>query len=228
VDLSGVIPAGGSLGIVGLSGSGKSTTVDLLCGLIDPSSGSITFNGKPLAFNKVECQRSIAYVPQDVFVLDGTIGQNIAFSTSEPDSGAMDRAIELAQLADWIATLPDGLETKTGQDGVLLSGGQRQRIGIARALYRGPALLILDEATAALDVETESAITSAIGGLAGEITVVVVAHRLSTVRGCDQILLLDDGRAVGWDGFDDLSESNPRFRHWVELAGMRSTARLDD
>ena len=218
--ISGIIAAGGSLGIVGPTGAGKSTMVDLLCGLLTPTMGEVLVDDRPTAASDRSWQRRIAYVPQDVFLLDGTIADNVIFTTRRPSPDGIQRATALAQLDDWIRQLPDGLGTKIGERGALLSGGQRQRIGLARALYRQPSLLILDEATSALDVETEAAITDAIDRLAGGVTLIVVAHRLSTVRGCDNILLLDEGVAVGWGTFDELSRSNPMFARWVQLAGM--------
>jgi ABC-type multidrug transport system fused ATPase/permease subunit len=218
--ISGAIEAGESLGIVGQTGAGKSTVVDLLCGLLTPTAGTVLLDGHRTDAANRAWQRRIAYVPQDVFLLDASIGDNIAFTAGPVDRAALERATALAQLDGWIAGLADGLDTPVGERGVLVSGGQRQRIGVARALYRRPSLLILDEATSALDVETEAAITDAIDRLAGGVTLVVVAHRLSTVRHCEQILLLEDGQCAGWGSFDDLSRSNRRFARWVELAGM--------
>ena len=222
--ISGVIEPGGSLGIVGPTGAGKSTMVDLLCGLLTPTSGDVLVDGRRTSDSDRTWQRRIAYVPQDVFLLDATIRDNITFTARQPQPAAIERATALAQLDDWIRQLPDGLDTQIGERGVLLSGGQRQRIGLARALYRQPSLLILDEATSALDVETEAAITDAIDNLAGGITLIVVAHRLSTVRSCHNILLLDGGVAVGWGTFDELTRSNPMFARWVQLAGMAPSA----
>ena len=197
--------------------------VDLLCGLLTPTSGDVLVDGRLTTAADRSWQRHIAYVPQDVFLLDATIRDNITFSTRHPQPEAIERATSLAQLDDWIRQLPDGLDTQIGERGVLLSGGQRQRIGLARALYRQPSLLILDEATSALDVETEAAIGDAIDKLAGGVTLIVVAHRLSTVRSCHNIVLLDDGVAVGWGTFDELTRSNPMFARWVQLAGMAGT-----
>lgn len=219
-DLSGTVPAGKSLGIVGASGAGKTTVVDLLCGLLAPSEGEVLIGGVSTTRDREEWQRNIGYVPQEIFLLDGTLGENIAFTTGEVDGDRLARAVELAQLESWLSELPEGLETRVGERGALLSGGQRQRIGIARALYREPSVLILDEATSALDVETEAYVTSAINNLSGGVTLVVVAHRLSTVRHCDEILMLDGGAAAGWASFDELSNENGRFARWLGLAGM--------
>ena len=226
-DLTGQVPAGSSLGIVGRSGSGKTTTTDLLCGLVEPTSGAILFDGTALPRDDKSWQRRIGYVAQDTFVTDGTLAQNIAFTTGTVDDAALREAIDLAQLDDWITSLPEGVQTRTGERGALLSGGQRQRLGIARALYNRPSLLILDEATSALDVETESHITSAVTALGGQVTVVVVAHRLSTVRQCDAIVVLDEGRIVGWGPFEQLARENERFAEWVELAGMTASGNVN-
>jgi ABC-type multidrug transport system fused ATPase/permease subunit len=218
--VSGVIRPGRSLGIVGPSGAGKTTAVDLLCGLLLPTEGEVLVDRIRTTEEDKGWQRRISYVPQDVFLFDGTLRQNIAFTTSGVDDARLREAVELSQLGDWIRILPEGLDTQVGERGVLLSGGQRQRIGIARALYRRPAMLILDEATSALDVETEAYVTAAINNLSGGVTLVVVAHRLSTVRHCDEILMLDQGRQVGWATFSELSASNSMFSRWLALAGM--------
>jgi ABC-type multidrug transport system fused ATPase/permease subunit len=218
--LSAELSPGQALGIVGPSGSGKTTTVDLLCGLLTPTTGRILIDGHPTTGPDRSWQRRIAYVPQEVFLIDGTIERNIVFGTGKVDGKSLTRAVRLAQLDEWLASLPLGLQTPTGERGTLVSGGQRQRIGIARALYRNPSVLILDEATAALDVETESYLTSAIGQLAGDLTLVIIAHRLSTIRNCDQILVLSDGEVVGSGTYADLSASNDLFSRWVDLAGL--------
>ena len=218
--ISVTIAPGQSLGIVGTSGSGKTTLVDVICGLLAPTTGVVSVDGTTMSDGHIVPR--VAYVPQDVFLLDGTIRRNIAFSDKPADAASLDRAVELAQLDRWLETLPDGLDTKVGERGALVSGGQRQRIGIARALYRNPSLLILDEATSALDVETEAELTAAITRLGRTITMIVVAHRLSTVRGCDRILVLEEGRVAGLGTYDDLSREHSTFSKWINLASSQA------
>lgn len=183
---------------IGQTGSGKSTLIDLLLGLHWPQSGRLLIDERPLARDRVRNWRaSIGYVPQEIFLLDDSVTANIAFGI---DPGAIDeervrRVAEVAQIREFIETeLPEGFRTSVGERGVRLSGGQRQRIGLARALYRQPALLVLDEATSALDNATETALMEAIEGLYGQITLVVIAHRLTTIRQADRIHVLKQGR----------------------------------
>ena len=200
-ELSLSIPKNTSLGVVGPTGSGKSTLVDLLLGLYQPTAGEIVIDARLLTPALVPSwQASIGYVPQDIFLIDDTIARNIAFGLpdSEIDPVRLREASDTAQLLDFIeAELPNGFNTNVGERGVRLSGGQRQRIGLARALYHRPSLLILDEATSALDVATEARLLEALRALAGKLTMVVAAHRLSAVANCDQLIdLADDIRAV--------------------------------
>jgi len=224
-DISMRIPAGSSVALVGPSGAGKSTFVDLLLGLQSPSEGRIVVDGVDTATNIAGWQKQLAMVPQDVYLLDGTLRENIRFSPNadDPDDRRLHEVVELAQLADLLAELPEGLDTHVGERGTRLSGGQRQRVGIARALFLNPRLLVLDEATSALDNETERRITDTIDSLHGHITVVVVAHRLSTVRRADQLLFLRDGRLDDIGTFDELRVTNPRFAHLVELGNLAPT-----
>jgi ABC-type multidrug transport system fused ATPase/permease subunit len=215
-DLNVVVEAGASLGLVGASGSGKSTAADLICGLLVPMAGEVRVGGCSTT-NRRDRPR-IAYVPQDVFLLEGTVAENIHFASGPVDHAAMSRAIDTAQLGEWIASLPHGLDTEVGERGALVSGGQRQRIGIARALYQSPSVMVLDEATSALDVETEAALTEAIKTIGQRTTLIVIAHRLSTVRSCDQILLLDDGSAAALGSYDELAAEDSTFARWVGLA----------
>ena len=184
------IPARATSGIRGPSGAGKSTLMDLLLGLLEPQSGSITIDGVPLGTANVAMwQRSIGYVPQQIYLADATIGENIAFGRPPDgiDMGRLVRAAKRAQIHTFIASLPDGYETRVGDRGVRLSGGQRQRIGIARALYDDPPVLLLDEATSALDNETVEAFTEAIDALAGTKTIVVIAHQAAVLRNCTHV-----------------------------------------
>ena len=189
-----------SLGVIGPTGSGKSTFVDLLLGLYQPTTGEILIDDKPLTPALVPAwQASIGYVPQDIFLIDDTIARNIAFGLpdNEIDPARLREACAMAQLLEFIeGELPAGFDTSVGERGVRLSGGQRQRIGLARALYHRPSLLILDEATSALDVATEAKLLEALGSLAGKLTMVVAAHRLSTIAGCDKVVDLSLKSAV--------------------------------
>ncbi len=214
---------GEALGIVGSTGSGKSTLVDLLLGLLDPVSGSILIDGRPLSENLRAWRAQIGFVPQDIFLVDDTLAANITFGEADEVVSAeqIAAAVRLAHLDDVVAELPEGLDTMLGERGVRLSGGQRQRVGLARALYRKPAILILDEATSALDNETERKISDALLSLHGKLTTVVVAHRLSTVRSCDRILYLDRGQVSGIGTFDELDRTNEGFARLVELGSLR-------
>ncbi len=214
---------GEALGIVGSTGSGKSTLVDLLLGLLDPVSGSILIDGRPLGENLRPWRAQIGFVPQDIFLADDTLAANITFGQADEVASAeqLAAAVQLAHLDDVVAELPEGLNTMLGERGVRLSGGQRQRVGLARALYRKPAILILDEATSALDNQTERKISDALLSLHGKLTTVVVAHRLSTVRSCDRILYLDRGQVSGIGTFDELDRTNEGFARLVELGALR-------
>jgi ATP-binding cassette, subfamily B, bacterial PglK len=207
------IRAGESLGIVGATGSGKSTLVALLLGLLPPTGGHIRIDDVPLVGHERAWHRLIGYVPQDPYVLDDTLRRNIAFGVADAaiDDQRVGRACSLAQLDELIRQLPDGLDTLLGEDGARLSGGQRQRVAIARALYHEPAVLVFDEATAALDNLTEREVTRAIGTLQGTRTLIVIAHRLSTVQGCDRLIFLQDGRIAASGTYDELLR-NAAFR----------------
>lgn len=194
-----VIPAGTSVGIVGASGVGKSTLMDLLLGLLHPQAGIFTVDGVPLtSHNAAAWQRSIGYVPQHIYLADASVAENIAFGvcTDQIDMQAVHEAARAAHIHDFVMDeLPQGYDTPIGDRGIRLSGGQRQRVGIARALYRNPAVLFMDEATSALDTETEEAITKAVGTLSSRSkTVVVIAHRKASLRFCDHILHLKPER----------------------------------
>jgi len=221
-DVTLTIPCGSSLGIVGSSGAGKTTMVDLLLGLLEPTAGVITVDQVPLdRSNMLAWRRLIGYVPQDVFMLDSTIRDNVVFAGRDlpaPD-GEVWAALERAQLADFVRSLPDGLDTLIGERGARMSGGQRQRIGIARALYRQPSLLVLDEATSALDLVTEAALAETMESLDRSITKVIIAHRLTTVRGCDRILFLEHGSVAGIGTYDDLADEISEFRRLASLSG---------
>ena len=213
-DISFEIRRGESVGIVGPTGSGKSTLVDLLTGLLPPSSGRITVDGRDLTDDPRGWQASIGYVPQTVHLLDDTLRHNIALGVEDDaiDDAILDEAVRAAQLAPLLSELPAGLETQAGERGIRLSGGERQRVAIARALYRRPSTLIFDEATSALDNRTEKALSDTILGLRRDKTLILIAHRLSTVRHCDRLLFLVRGRLAGVGGYDELLASNAEFR----------------
>lgn len=213
------IPVGSSLAVVGSSGAGKSTFVDVLLGLHRPTSGDITAGSVSIFANLPAWQRQVAVVPQEVMLLDATIRENIAFDVAI-DTKQLDLAVSRAQLADLIDSLPQGLDSEAGERGMRLSGGQRQRIGIARALYRDPKLLVLDEATSALDNETERRLTETMESLRGTVTVVVVAHRLSTVRNCDALIFMSEGRVEAYGTFDEVRRQSATFSRLVELGSL--------
>ena len=200
---------------VGTTGSGKTTMIDLLLGLLPPDSGEIALDDRPLAGQAVDLWRQrCGYVPQDVFLTDESLAGNIAFGIppDERDEEAIRLAAEIAHLSDVVGSLDQGFDSASGERGVRLSGGQRQRIGIARALYGAPDVLILDEATSAVDSVTEEAILKGIGALSGKMTLIMIAHRISTLKSCDQIFLMEHGGLAARGTYDELIESEPRFR----------------
>lgn len=220
------IRAGQSLGIVGLSGAGKTTLVDVILGLLTPSTGFVSVDGVRLTSNLMADWRAIiGYVPQEAFLIDGTIYDNIVFHRKVPDARArVAEAVRVAQLADFISQLPNGLDTHIGERGAKLSGGQRQRVAIARAVLTNPRLLVFDEATSSLDGVTEQALTETMARLRGRLTMVIVAHRLSTVRQCDRIAFLDKGRLADIGTFSQLGSHNSSFAALVK-AGVLSADR---
>jgi ABC-type multidrug transport system fused ATPase/permease subunit len=193
-----VIQRGESIGFIGSSGAGKSTLVDILLGLLTPNSGEVRVDGVNIQENLRNWQDQIGYVPQSIFLTDDTLRRNVAFGLPENqiDDNAITHAIRATQLEEFVASLPDGLETLVGERGIRLSGGQRQRIGIARALYHDPPVLVLDEATSSLDTATEHGVMQAVTALQGTKTLIIVAHRLSTVEHCDHLFRLEHGSVV--------------------------------
>lgn len=198
VDLSIKIRKGESVGLIGSSGSGKSTTVDLILGLLTPSLGQISVDGQSIQSRLRGWQDQIGYVPQSIYLTDDTLRRNVAFGLPDAqiNDEAIRRAIDAAQLGEFVSILPEGLETIVGERGVRLSGGQLQRIGIARALYHDPSVLVLDEATSALDATTEALVMESVSALKGSKTILIVAHRLSTIERCDRLYRLENGRVV--------------------------------
>ena len=219
------ISKGARVGFVGGTGSGKSTTLDLLMGLLRPNAGLISVDGLPLDDSCIRAwQASIAHVPQAIFLADATLAENIAFGvpTREIDLERVHRAAQHAQICEFADSMPRGFESLVGERGVRLSGGQRQRIGIARALYKEASVLVLDEATSALDNSTERSVMDAIEGLSRELTIVMIAHRLSTVRRCDTIVELENGRLIAQAPYDQLLSSSQSFRRMASAGKISS------
>ncbi len=199
-----VIRRGETVGFVGTSGAGKSTLVDVMLGLLSPREGEVRVDGRDIRLGLRAWQNQIGYVPQSIFLTDDSLRRNVAFGIpdSQIDETAVWRAIRAAQLEDFVESLPGGLATVVGERGVRLSGGQRQRIGIARALYHEPGVLVLDEATSSLDTATEAGVMEAVRALQGSKTIIIVAHRLSTVEMCTRLYRLEDGEVVGEGTFE--------------------------
>ena len=217
-----VINSGSSVAIVGPSGAGKTTLVDLLLGILEPQSGSLKISGFPPAVVVKKWPGSISYVPQDVEVVSGTVKENIAlgFPAEKVPDELVWNAVSAAQLKEVIESMSDGLHTQVGENGSKISGGQRQRLGIARALFTSPQLLVLDEATSALDGQTEADISSAISLLSGKATVIIVAHRLSTVRNVDLVVYMDKGKILAKGSFDEVRAEIPDFDKQATLMGL--------
>lgn len=213
--LSLTIPKGARVGFVGSTGSGKSTTLDLLMGLLMPTEGELLVDGQPISGSRIRAwQRTIAHVPQSIYLADATLAENIAFGIPRNviDLARVQRAARQAQIADFIESSPEGYQAYVGERGIRLSGGQRQRIGIARALYKRASVLVFDEATSALDNATEQSVMSAIDGLSNDLTILLIAHRLTSVRRCDTIVELEHGRVVAQGTYEQLLECSPSFR----------------
>ena len=211
-DLNLSISAKSTVGIVGITGSGKTTMVDIILGLLEPQKGTLEIDGKIVSKENIRSwQRSIGYVPQQIFLSDDTIASNIAFGleTKDVNQDAVEKASKIANLHEFVINeLPKKYQTKIGERGVRLSGGQRQRIGIARALYHNPQLLILDEGTSALDNQTEKAVMDAINNLGNHITIILIAHRLNTLKMCDKNYILEKGKIKKEATFAELMDAN--------------------
>jgi ATP-binding cassette, subfamily B, bacterial PglK len=217
-DVSLRIPRGAVAAFVGRSGAGKSTLVDILIGLHPPTQGVVLIDGRDLTDNVEGWQQNIGYVPQTIFLTDDSLRRNVAFGLSDEqiDDAGVWRALQAAQLDEFVRTLPAGLDTAVGERGSRLSGGQRQRIGIARALYRDPQLLVLDEPTAALDRPTAEEVSAVLMSLTGHKTILLIAHQLATVRLCRHVFLLRDGTLAAAGSFDELAAEHAGFQALVE------------
>ena len=216
------VSAGQSIAIVGPSGAGKTTLVDVILGVLQPDNGSVLISGKTPLETITEWPGAISYVPQDVRISNTSFRNNVAlgYPTEVATDDLVWQALETAQLADFVRGLPQGLDTQVGERGTKISGGQRQRLGIARAVFTKPKLLVLDEATSSLDGQTEADISDSINKLKGSVTVLIVAHRLSTVRNCDQVVYLDKGEILFQGSFSQVRSAVPDFDRQAQLMGL--------
>ncbi len=218
-DVSLTIPVGASVALVGSSGAGKTTIVDVLLGILNPDEGSVLISGLPPLLCVAKWPGAVSYVPQDVVIAAGTIRENIAlgYPLEEATDDLIYSALKVAHLDRFVQSLPNGIDTQVGERGAKISGGQRQRLGIARAMFTRPLLLVLDEATSSLDGETEASISDAIFELRGSITVVMIAHRLSTVKNADMVIYLSEGKVITAGTFEEVRARVPDFDRQVRL-----------
>jgi ABC-type multidrug transport system fused ATPase/permease subunit len=216
------VPPGSSLAIVGPTGAGKTTLVDIMLGILEPRKGQILVSGQPVRSAISQWPGAVAYVPQNVMVTEGSIANNIALGYDEDSiiKQHVREALQIAQLWEFVESLPDGIETKLGEGGIGLSGGQRQRLGIARAMYTKPKIIVFDEATSSLDGATENEVTQAISKLRSYATLVIIAHRLSTVANADQVIYLENGRILESGTFEEIRRSIPNFDKQAQLMGL--------
>lgn len=221
-NISLTIPSGSAIAFVGPSGAGKTTIIDVLLGVLNPDEGSVLISGLPPLLAVSKWPGAVSYVPQDVVIAAGTIRENVALGY--PPEAATDElvmsALKVAHLDQFVASLPLGIDTPVGERGAKISGGQRQRLGIARAMFTRPHLLVLDEATSSLDGETEASISEAIQALRGSITVVMIAHRLSTVRNADMVVYLSEGKVLATGSFEEVRQTVPDFNRQALLMGL--------
>lgn len=211
-----MIPVGSAIGLAGGTGAGKTTLVDLILGLLRPTEGHLEVDETPISDGNLrQWQASLGYVPQDIFLADATVAENIALGIPKAkiNHRKVEQCARMAQVHEFIMNqMPQQYETDVGERGIRLSGGQRQRIGIARALYHDPAILVFDEATSALDNATEKAVIAAVNALSNDKTIIIIAHRLSTVEKCDQIVLLEQGRISAKGTYNELLSNSQSFQ----------------
>lgn len=216
------------IGITGMSGAGKTTLTAVIMGLIQPTAGAVSVDGVKLDTPRLvrSWQKNLGYVAQHILLIEDSVAANIAFgeTAEDIDRQRVWQVLETVQMKGFVEGLPGGIDYFLGEDGIRLSGGQRQRIGIARALYHDPSVLVLDEATAALDVATEQAFAASLEAMRGSRTLIVIAHRLSTLRHCDRIVMMAEGGVIGIDSFEGLEDSCPEFRRLVELSKLGRAA----
>jgi ABC-type multidrug transport system fused ATPase/permease subunit len=216
------IKSGEIIAIVGPSGAGKTTLADIILGVISPDSGDVKISGIDPSTAIEKWPGSIAYVPQDVIVSNCSIRENVGlgYPNEEIEDKIVLQALKIAHLDEFIQTLPEGLHTNVGDRGTKLSGGQRQRLGIARAIFTKPKLLVLDEATSSLDGQSEADISDSINDMRGEITVILIAHRLSTVKNADKVVYLEGGKIVSIGTFEEVRKNVPNFEKQASLMGL--------
>ena len=216
------IPSGSSVAFVGPSGAGKTTAIDVILGVLTPDAGFVKISGLAPQFAVAKWPGAISYVPQDVVISAGTIRENVSqgYSSSQASEDLVNEALTVARLDSFVKSLPNGIETYVGERGTRLSGGQRQRLGIARAMFTNPKLLVLDEATSSLDAETEESLSSAIQSLKGKTTVVLIAHRLSTVRNVDLVVYLSEGKVQAVGSFEEVRRLVPNFDNQAKIMGL--------
>ena len=222
VDITLAIPAGSTVAFVGSSGAGKTTIIDVLLGVLNPDIGDVTISGLPPHVTVTKWPGAVSYVPQDVVISNGTIRENVAlgFPIEVASDDLVMSALKIANLEEFVSGLPQGIDTPVGERGTKISGGQRQRLGIARAMFTKPNLLVLDEATSSLDGETEASISGAIHRMKGSTTVVMIAHRLSTVRNADMVVYMAAGKVVATGTFDEVRKVVPDFDRQAKLMGL--------
>jgi ABC-type multidrug transport system fused ATPase/permease subunit len=221
-EISLIVPPGSSVAFVGPSGAGKTTIIDVLLGVLNPDNGSVSISGLAPLLAVAKWPGAISYVPQDVVIAAGSIRENVAlgYPIGEASDELVMGALKVAHLDEFVSSLPEGIETQVGERGAKISGGQRQRLGIARAMFTRPHLLVLDEATSSLDGETEVSISEAIHSLRGSTTVVLIAHRLSTVRNVDMVVYLSNGKVLAKGTFDEVRSMVPDFDRQAKIMGL--------